>query len=102
MSTSKTKIIKAAALKYDKKNSTAPKVIAKGKGEIAQKIISLAHENKLPIRKDEDLVELLSKVELDKEVPENLYKAVAEVFAFVYKMTNKDSKIKIDDAKEVV
>ena len=97
MATSKTKIIKAAALKYDKKNSGAPKVTAKGKGEVAQKIISLALENKIPIRKDEDLVELLSKVELDKEVPENLYKAVAEVFAFVYKMTNKDSKIKIDD-----
>ena len=91
------KIVKAAALKYNKEKGTAPKVVAKGKGETAQKIISLAKENNLPIRKDEDLVELLSKVDLDKEVPENLYKAVAEVFVFVYKMTNKDSKIKIDD-----
>jgi len=95
------KIIKAAALKYDKSKSSAPKVVAKGKGEVAQKIISLARENNLPIRKDEDLVELLSKVELDKEVPENLYKAVAEVFVFVYKMTNKDSKTKIDDKEEL-
>ena len=84
-----TKIIKAAALKYDKEKGSAPKVVAKGKGSSAQKIISLAKENNLPIKKDEDLVELLSKVELDKEVPENLYKAVAEVFVFVYKMTNE-------------
>lgn len=94
------KVQKAAALKYDKIKGVAPKVVAKGKGETAQKIISLARENNLPIRKDEDLVELLSKVELDKEVPENLYKAVAEVFVFVYKMTNKNSDIKIDDKVE--
>jgi len=89
------KVQKAAALKYEKSKG-APRVIAKGKGLSAQKIIEIAKENNLPIRQDEDLVELLSKVELDKEVPENLYKAVAEVFSFIYKMTNKDSKIKID------
>lgn len=93
----KEKIQKAAALKYDKSKGGAPKVVAKGKGLTAQKIIELARENDLPIKKDEDLVELLSKVELDKEVPENLYKAVAEVFSFIYKMTNKDSTIKIDN-----
>lgn len=94
----KDKVQKAAALKYDRAKSTAPRVIAKGKGLSAQKIIEIAKENNLPIRKDEDLVELLSKVELDKEVPENLYKAVAEVFSFIYKTTNKDSKIRIDDS----
>lgn len=93
----KKKELKAAALQYDRKVSSAPRVTAKGKGKTAQKIIEIAKENNLPIRKDEDLVELLSKVELDKEVPENLYKAVAEVFTFVYKMTNKHSKIVIDD-----
>jgi len=99
MKTTEKKILKAAAIKYEKKKGSAPKLVAKGKGEVAQKIISLAKEHNLPIRKDEDLVELLSKVELDKEVPENLYKAVAEVFAFVYKMTNKDSKTIIDDVQ---
>jgi len=97
VSKSTQKVVKAAALKYQKEKGTAPKVVAKGKGETAQKIISIAKENNLPIKKDEDLVELLSKVDLDQEVPENLYKAVAEVFVFVYKMTNKDSKILIDD-----
>ena len=81
------KIKKAVALKYDKDKDCAPKVKASGKGDIAERIIKIAEENSLPIKKDEDLVELLSKVELDKEIPQNLYKAVAEVFSFIYKMT---------------
>ena len=83
------KLKKAVALKYDKSKDKAPKVKASGKGEIAKRIIKIAQENNLPIKKDEDLVELLSKVELDREIPQNLYKAVAEVFSFVYKMTKK-------------
>lgn len=79
---------KAVALKYDKTNDNAPKVIGKGKGEIASNIIQLAKEYDIPIKKDEDLVELLSKVDIDKEIPPNLYKAVAEVFSFLYKITN--------------
>jgi len=80
---------KAAALRYDDKKEKAPRVVAKGEGEAAKNIIKIAELNNLPIRKDEDLIELLSKVELDKEVPEALYKAVAEVFSFIYKTTNK-------------
>ena len=83
------KIKKAVALKYDKKRDDAPKVKASGKGEVAKKIIKIAENYNLPIKKDEDLVELLSKVEIDKEIPQNLYKAVAEVFSFIYKMTNE-------------
>jgi len=79
----------AIALQYDKQQNSAPKVTAKGKGKTAQKIIELAELNEIPIKKDEDLVELLSKVELDKEVPAEMYKAVAEVFSFIYKMTKK-------------
>ena len=79
----------AVALKYDKNKSNAPKVTAKGKGRTAQKIIELAELNDIAIKKDEDLVELLSKIELDKEVPAEMYKAVAEVFNFVYKLTKK-------------
>lgn len=80
---------KAAALRYDKNKENAPRVVAKGEGKTAEAIIKIAELHKLPIRKDEDLIELLSKVEIDKEVPEALYKAVAEVFSFIYKMTNK-------------
>jgi len=80
---------KAAALRYDKEKENAPRVIAKGEGQTAENIIKIAELHNLPIKKDEDLMELLSKVELDKEVPEALYKAVAEVFSFVYRVTNK-------------
>ncbi|MDO8455052.1 MAG: EscU/YscU/HrcU family type III secretion system export apparatus switch protein [Sulfurimonas sp.] len=80
---------KAAALRYDKEKENAPRVIAKGEGRTAENIIKIAELHNLPIRKDEDLIELLSKVELDKEVPEALYKAVAEIFSFIYKVTRK-------------
>jgi len=80
---------KAAALRYDKEKESAPRVVAKGEGKTAENIIKIAELHNLPIKKDEDLMELLSKVELDKEVPEALYKAVAEVFSFVYRVTNK-------------
>jgi len=81
---------KAAALRYDKEKENAPRVVAKGEGTTAENIIKIAELHNLPIKKDEDLIELLSKVELDKEVPDALYKAVAEVFSFVYKVTKKN------------
>lgn len=80
---------KAVALRYNQKKENAPKVIAKGQGKIAERIIKIAEENELPIKKDEDLVELLTKIDIDKEIPQNLYKAVAEVFSFIYNITNK-------------
>ena len=80
---------KAAALRYDTDKENAPRVVAKGEGKTAENIIKIAELHHLPIRKDEDLIELLSKVELDKEVPEALYKAVAEVFSFIYKSSKK-------------
>ena len=83
------KVTKAAALKYDRQRDNAPKVIAKGKGESAQNIIKIAQLHEVPIQKDEDLIELLSKVEIDKEIPANLYKAVAEIFSFIYNVTKK-------------
>ena len=78
---------KAVALKYDHSKSQAPLVTAKGQGNVAQKIIKLAEANDIPIKKDEDLIELLSNVELDHEVPQEMYKAVAEVFSFIYSIT---------------
>ena len=80
---------KAVALRYDTEKENAPRVLAKGEGKTAENIIKIAELNHLPIKKDEDLIELLSKVEIDKEVPEALYRAVAEVFSFVYKATRK-------------
>lgn len=79
----------AVALKYEAHKGSAPKVTAKGKGVLAEKIIEMARANNIPIREDPDLVELLAKVELDREIPEELYKAVAEILAFVYRLNNK-------------
>ncbi len=77
---------KAVALRYNKDKENAPRVLAKGEGNVAKNIIKIAKENELPIKKDEDLIELLSQVELDKEIPAELYKAVAEVFSFIYRI----------------
>lgn len=84
---------KAVALGYNRKKDNAPKVLASGKGEIATKIISLAKNNNIPIKEDADLVELLSKVDIEQEIPPNLYKAVAEIFSFLYKITNKSPSL---------
>jgi flagellar biosynthesis protein len=80
---------KAVALRYDTTKENAPRVVAKGQGNTAENIIKIAELHNLPIKKDEDLIELLSKVELDKEVPDALYRAVAEVFSFIYKVSKK-------------
>lgn len=79
---------KAVALRYNTDKDNAPRVLGKGQGKIAENIIKLANEHDIPIKEDADLVELLSKVDIDKEIPPNLYKAVAEVFTFLYKITN--------------
>ncbi len=78
---------KAVALKYDNKRDKAPKVIAKGKGEVAKNIVNIAKKRGVPIKEDKDLVQMLSQIELNKEIPPKLYKAVAEIFSFIYKLT---------------
>jgi len=79
----------AISLRYDSFTSTAPKVTAKGKGLVAENIIALAHEHNIPVQQDPDLVEVLSQVDVDQEIPPAVYQVVAELLAFVYKM-NKD------------
>jgi len=80
---------KAVALQYDASQSSAPKVTAKGEGFTAENIIKIAKLHDIPIKKDEDLVTMLAKLEVDKEVPPEMYKAIAEVFSYVYKLTKK-------------
>ena len=80
---------KAAALRYIQKKDSAPKVMAKGSGILAEKILQLAKEHNIPIKEDVHLVEVLSTLDLYQEIPPELYKAVAEILVFVYKMTDK-------------
>jgi len=79
------------ALQYD--GEQAPTVIAKGKGAVAEQILQMADEYGIPLREDPDLVTLLSQLELGTEIPSNLYVAVAEVLAFAYMMSGKDSPL---------
>jgi len=83
-------IKKATALKYNDQKDNAPKAIAQGSGLTATNIIKIAQENGIPIKKDEDLVNMLSQIELNQEIPVELYKAVSEIFSFVYEISNKN------------
>lgn len=76
---------KAVALYYDKAKS-APIVSAKGSGLVAEKIIQEAKENNIPIQQDNSLIEVLSQIELNQEIPTELYDVVSEILAFVYLM----------------
>ncbi|AJD90982.1 hypothetical protein JMA_16650 [Jeotgalibacillus malaysiensis] len=80
------KRLEAVALSYQSETETAPVVKAKGKGKIAESIIEKAKANDVPIQQDESLVELLSQLELNETIPDELYQAVAEVFAFIYRV----------------
>ena len=77
----------AVALQYDRKG--APRVVAKGRGVIGDKIVELAKANNIPIEENEALAGALSNVELGNEIPEELYKAVAEVLIFVLRLSGR-------------
>jgi flagellar biosynthesis protein len=79
-------IKQAIALRYDSEKETTPKVIAKGKGLVAEEIIKAANKQEIHIQEDPALIELLSKLEIHQQIPEELYEAVAEIFAFLYKL----------------
>ena len=79
----------AVSLKYDSRVNKSPLVTAKGKGLIADKIIALAKKNNIPIKEDPDLVQLLSQVDLNREIPASLYQVGAELLSFVYKLNNE-------------
>jgi flagellar biosynthesis protein len=78
---------RATALRYE--GTGAPKVTATGAGYIAERIIEVARENGVPIREDPALVRALEALELGEEIPEDLYKAVAETIAWAYSLDLK-------------
>ena len=80
----------AIALKYDE--ITAPKLTAKGQAEIAEQIIDIAREHNIPIYENSELVNILSKLELGDEIPEVLYRVIAEIIAFAYHLQGKTPK----------
>lgn len=77
---------RAVALRYRESVDSAPRVVAKGGGRLAERILELAREYGIPLHEDQDLVDLLSVLDLDTEIPPRLYRALAEVLAHVYRV----------------
>lgn len=76
----------AVALRYQAGVAEAPTVTAKGKGYIAETILKQAKEHHIPVQEDPSLVEVLGKLDLDQQIPPELYQVVAEILAFVYRL----------------
>lgn len=79
---------RAVALRYDRKADPAPRVVAKGEGDIAEQILALARDHGVSVREDRDLVQLLSTVELETQIPVEAFVAVAEILSYVYRTRN--------------
>jgi len=80
---------RAVALRYDRAKDGAPRVVAKGRGQVAENIIALAREHGVPLHEDPNLAAALSALDIETEVPPELYRAVAEVLAFIYRLNGK-------------
>lgn len=79
----------ATVIKYDNKKNSAPRVTARGRGFTAEKIIELAKKHGVPIKEDPALAQILSRLDIDEEIPSELYKVVAEILAFVYSVNER-------------
>ncbi|MFD1067588.1 EscU/YscU/HrcU family type III secretion system export apparatus switch protein [Oceanobacillus locisalsi] len=75
---------KAVALSYEQRMDEAPRVAASGKGFLAEEIIERAEEHHIPIVDDPSLVEVLAQLNINEQIPEELFQVVSEVFAFIY------------------
>jgi flagellar biosynthesis protein len=88
---------KAVALKYEPGDGQAPVLVAKGTGQIADRILEKAKENGVPVQEDASLVEVLSKLDIDQEIPPELYTLVAEILSFVYQSDRRAGEYLHDD-----
>lgn len=77
---------KAAALRYNPNRENAPRLIAAGQGELAEKILAAAREAGIPIHEDGTLADILTRLTLGTEIPPELYQVIAEVLAFIYRL----------------
>ena len=80
----------AVALEYDMQKNSAPVVLAKGQGQIAEKIIQIALDNNIEIRRDEDLLQILKAVDINEEIPVEAFAAVAEIISYIYQQNGKE------------
>lgn len=79
----------AVALSYDMDADEAPRVVAKGEGEVAERIVEIALANGIKVRRDADLAAVLSAIEIDAEIPYEAFTAVAEILSYVYQANSR-------------
>jgi flagellar biosynthesis protein len=77
---------RAAALQYEPDRDRAPRLVASGDGHLADRILALAHEHGVPVHEDRVLVDLLARLDVGTQIPPELYRVVAEIVAFVYRL----------------
>lgn len=91
----------AVAIEYDAEGEYAPKVVAEGRGKIAEQILQIAFDRGIKVRKDADLAEMLSAIDIDSEIPVSAFAAVAEILTYVYRANgNMPDFIKEEMQKE--
>ena len=77
--------LRVAALRYDHPKDWAPKLVARGEGHVAERILALAREHGIPVHEDRELVDVLARLDLDEDIPGEVYQVVAEILAFLYR-----------------
>lgn len=81
---------KAVALNYDEQGQAAPVIVASGTGYVAEKIVEIANENGVPVYEDNSLATVLTQMELGREIPEELYQAVVDIYAYFLKFVPRE------------
>lgn len=87
---------RAIAMRYRRGQDKAPRIVAKGTGRTAERILELARQHHIPIQQDKDLIRALSLLDLNREIPPALYRAVAEILAFVYRLNESTAGTALD------
>lgn len=80
------------AVKYDIAKDRAPRIVAKGRGELAERMIAIAREKKVPIHEDPELMEALARLDIETEIPTELYQVMAEILTFIYRTSRKKAE----------
>ncbi|MCI9306820.1 MAG: type III secretion protein [Lachnospiraceae bacterium] len=83
---------KAVALKYDENRNAAPVIVASGMGYLAEKIVEVANDNGVPVYEDNSLATVLTQLNLGAEIPEELYQAVVDIYAYFLKFVPKEPR----------
>ncbi|MEA2109964.1 MAG: EscU/YscU/HrcU family type III secretion system export apparatus switch protein [Pseudomonadota bacterium] len=83
------KKLMAAALRYEQGKQKAPAVVAKGSGVVAEKIIEMAKRHGIPLQENSELVQVLMKLEINQEIPAELYQVVADILAMIYRASQQ-------------